>query len=93
MPETGHRVSKRKALNLDRIKVNHEIAKDRYYYHRRLDKTIFMVDGATRIINCNYKSLEEIPEGTRGYNDHKVGQRHYITQLIRLGYNVQYKLI
>ncbi len=93
VPATGRKQSKRKALSLDRIKVNHELAKERYYYHRRLDPKLFKLDGAKRIIECGFSCLEDIPEGDRPYGRHKAGQRHYVEQLVRLGYNVQYKLI
>jgi len=92
VPATGTRQSKRKPASLDRIKVNHELAKSRYYYHRRLDRSLFKIDGATRIIECDFACLEDIPEGNRPYGEHKAGQRHYIRELVNLGYNVQFKL-
>jgi hypothetical protein len=76
---TGKKVSKRKAPSVPVIKVNHELAKKRYYLHRRL-KGIFPIDGTKREIDVkHYRSLKEIP----------VGPRWYVKQLIKLGYNVQ----
>jgi hypothetical protein len=76
---TGKKESKRKSPALQRIKVDHELAKDRYYYHRRL-KGVFPIDPAKRIVDVSpYRSLEEIP----------VKPRKYVSALIDLGYNVQ----
>lgn len=82
IPATGKPISKRKAPSVDRIKVNHELAKKRYYYHRRL-KYFCTIDGANRTIDVPHKCFEDIPQGPR----------FYVGQLIGMGYNVQYKLL
>lgn len=83
VPATGVKVSKRKAATINRIKVDHTIAGRRYYLHRRLDRNMFTVDGATRIIDSRYNTFEEIPRK----------QQRYIRDLVALGYNVQYKIL
>jgi len=95
LPVTGVKRSKRKPANLERNKVNHEIAKDRYYHHRRLDKDLFDYDGDKRIITCKFpcSSLDDIPEGKRRYAGRATGQRYHINELIKLGYNVQFKAV
>jgi hypothetical protein len=78
-PITGKKPSKRKSPSFNRIKVDHTIAKQRYYSHRRL-KEYFPIDGAKRMIDVSpYQSLEEIP---------KRPQKH-LRILIDLGYNAQ----
>lgn len=95
LPPTGHKQSRRKPADLQRNEVNHEIARDRYYYHRRLDRALFNLDGDKRIITCNFlcRSIEDIPAGGRRYRGEPTGQRHYIEQLVKLGYNVHYNLV
>lgn len=83
VPATGHVVSRRKPASVDRIKVNHTLAKKRYYLHKRLVKAV-TIDGAKRTIEAPYKSFEEIPRGNTKY---------YIGQLLKLGYTIQYKLL
>ena len=76
---TGKKESKRKSPDLQRIKVDHELAKGRYYCHRRL-KGIFPIDPAKRIVDASpYRSIDEIP----------VRHRKYVSDLIDYGYNVQ----
>ncbi|HVW97519.1 MAG TPA: hypothetical protein VHA56_16215 [Mucilaginibacter sp.] len=79
---------------MEKNKVNHVIAKDRYYYHRRLDKDLFDLDPDTRIIRCKFpcRCLNDIPASQRTYRGEPTGQRYYISELIALGYNVQYEL-
>lgn len=96
LPEpTGIKQSHRKPAGLDKNKVNHAIAKDRYYYHRRLDRALFDLDGDKRVITCKFlcSSLDDIPASTRTYGGEPTGQRHYITKLVELGYNVHYNLV
>jgi hypothetical protein len=81
VPVTGVKASKKKAAGLKINRINREIAKDRYWYHKCLDEN-FTVNGAKRHIKTTYKAFIEIPKG----------QRYYINQLIKLGYNVQYEL-
>jgi hypothetical protein len=95
LPPTGEKRIKRKSPLLDKNKVNHAIAKDRYYHHRRLDKDLFDFDGDKRIIECKFfcTCLEDIPEGKRKYGGKPTGQRHHVEELVKLGYNVQFKLL
>lgn len=79
---TGKVVSKRKSPAINRIKVDHEIAKKRYYLHRRINKR-YPLDGAKRVLELPYASFDTIPK-----KDQK-----YITKLIALGYNIQFKLV
>jgi len=83
LPAPVEKQSRRKDPAFNKIEVNHEVAKSRYYYHRRLDKNLFRIDGALRSIDCDFKSFEDIP----------VGPRFYVGRLIGLGYNVQYKAV
>ena len=83
VPATGEKINRRRPVELKTNKVNKTVAKKRYYLHRRLDATMFKIDGAARHIDSDYTSFEAVP----------VGQRYYIGQLIALGYNVQYKIL
>lgn len=85
VPATGAIASHRKAASINRIKVDHELAKSRYYYHRRLDRALFKYDGAKRIIECGFASFADIPT--------KKKQQFYVAQLLKLGYNVQYRAV
>jgi hypothetical protein len=83
VPATGRKTSKRKAPSVQTIKVNHQLAKKRYYLHRRL-KDVFPIDGAKRIIDVKpYKRLRDIP----------VGPRYYVAELLKLGYTIQLEIV
>lgn len=59
--------------------VNKELAKRRYYYHRRI-KAVFPIEGAQRTIDISpFQSLSEL----------KPIYQKYINELIKLGYNFQ----
>ena len=82
VPITGVKASKKKDPDLKINRINREVAKDRYWYHKNLPKDKFSIQGSKRIIKTIYKSFMEIP----------VGERYWVNQLIKLNYNVQYEL-
>ncbi|SDM39835.1 hypothetical protein [Pedobacter antarcticus] len=58
-----------------------KVAAYRYYLHKRL-KGKYKINSEQRAIDLPYAKFNEVP----------TGDRYYIGQLIKLGYNVQLKL-
>lgn len=82
VPVTGKKSNKRKPADLKINRINREVAKDRYWWHKNLPKTEFKVYASKRLIITSYKTFLDIP----------VGVRWYVSQLIDIRYNVQYEL-
>lgn len=79
---TGKKSHNRKPADVIINRVNREVAKNRYWYHKNLPKEQFKVKGSKRLIITTYKTFLDIP----------VGVRWYVSQLIDMNYNVQYEL-
>jgi len=58
------------------------IAKRRYYIHRQL-KNKYPIDPDKMSVDIPYATFEEIPDG----------DRYWINQLLKIGYNVQIVLL
>jgi hypothetical protein len=61
---------------------NRKIANRRYYLHKQL-KGKYEIDGVNRTIDVPHKRFKDIP----------VPDRYYIGQLIKMGYNAQFKIL
>ncbi|WP_042479280.1 hypothetical protein [Solitalea canadensis] len=63
------------------MKRNKDVSNKRYYFNRRL-KEKYEINGAKRTIELPFTAFEQIPQP----------DRYYVGQLIKQGYNVQFKL-
>jgi hypothetical protein len=81
VPATGVIKSKKKPADVKINRVNRELAGRRYYLHKQLDSN-FEVIAQKRKIITGYASFLDIPQG----------QRYYISQLLQMGYEIQYDL-
>ena len=61
---------------------NKKINNRRYYLHKKL-KGKYEIDGVLRTIDVPYKRFKDIPKP----------DRFYVGQLLKLGYNMQFKIL
>jgi len=83
IPATGTRATKSKPADVIINRINRKVARRRYYLHKQLKEfDEFTLFAAERRIKCQYQSFMDIP----------VGPRWYVSQLIKMGYEIQFKL-
>ncbi|WP_432328886.1 hypothetical protein ACRQ5D_10780 [Mucilaginibacter sp. P25] len=75
------KANKKKPAELEINRINRKVARRRYYLHKQLPDD-FTVFAAGRRIKCEYQSFMDIP----------VGPRWYVSELIKMGYEIQFKL-
>lgn len=79
-PESGHFRLDGRVKSMESIRRNQR----RYYYHSALKRLGIEVEGATRTIELAlYDSFQDIPVPTRWY----------VNQLLKMGYNAQFKIL
>ncbi len=85
VPATGKKRTMPYASTREKLKVDRELARRRYYLHRQIqDLFNIEVNGAKRTINiAPYKTFADIP----------VGYRFYVGQLMKMGYNIQFEIL
>jgi len=69
-----------------KVRVDPEVAKQRYYFSKQLRKlnSVYEMDSQKLAMKVPYNRFEAIPRGK---------ERYYVSNLIRLGFQVQFDLV